>query len=130
MKIAKQPFVRFLLVGGLNTAFAYGIYAALLWVGFAYALANLGSLILGIAFSFITQGRLVFGNRDNRLLPRFAACWLILYFLNVALIGALIRFGMDAYTAGAAALFPMAVGSFFVQRYVVFGGSRASTPPV
>jgi putative flippase GtrA len=122
--LVKQPFVRFVLVGVLNTAFAYGMYAALLWLGLPYALANLGSLVLGIAFSFVTQGRLVFGNRDNRLLPRFAACWVILYFVNVGLIALLIRFGMDAYSAGALALLPMAISSFFVQRYVVFGGAR------
>lgn len=126
--LLQRPFVRFLLVGCLNTGFAYGIYAALLWAGLPYAWANLGSLLLGIVFSFATQGRLVFGNRDNRLLPRFALCWAILYFINIGLIAGLIRLGLDAYTAGALALLPMAVSSFFVQRYVVFGGRAAPAP--
>lgn len=126
--LLQRPFVRFVLVGCLNTGFAYAVYAALLWTGLPYALANLGSLILGIVFSFATQGRLVFGNRDNRLLPRFALCWVILYFINIGLIAGLIRLGLDAYTAGALALVPMAVSSFFVQRYVVFRGAAAPTP--
>ena len=126
--LLQRPFVRFVLVGCLNTGFAYAVYAALLWAGLPYVWANLGSLILGIVFSFATQGRLVFGNRDNRLLPRFALCWVILYFINIGLIALLIRLGMNAYTAGALALVPMAISSFFVQRYVVFGGARAPAP--
>ncbi len=126
--LLQRPFMRFLLVGALNTGFAYGTYAVLLWLGLPYAWANLGSLVLGILFSFATQGRLVFGNADHRLLPRFVLCWLILYVINIGLITGLIRLGLNAYTAGAVALAPMAVGSFFVQRYIVFGGARSPSP--
>ncbi|WP_343623465.1 GtrA family protein [Roseateles puraquae] len=117
-------FLRFLIVGALNTALAYAVYALLLWLGLAYGWANLGSLVVGILVSFFLQGRLVFGSHDNRLLPRFVLCWLILYALNVALIAGLMRLGLNAYTAGALALLPMALGSFLVQRTFVFGGSR------
>ena len=41
-----RRFVRFLLVGGINAAFAYAVYAMFLFVGLNYALANLLSLIV------------------------------------------------------------------------------------
>ena len=117
-------FVRFLLVGVLNTAFSYGVYASLLYVGLPYVVANLGALLLGIAFSFRTQGRLVFGNSSGRLLQRFAACWGAIWLVNVLLIALLVRAGLSAYAAGAVALVPSTVFSYFVQKILVFGGSR------
>ena len=120
-------FVRFLLVGGLNTAFSYANYAALLYMGVPYAAANLGALLLGMAFSFRTQGRLVFRNSDRRLIFRFAACWGLIWVLNIALIALLIRVGLNAYWAGAVAMLPIAVASYFVQRVVVFGASQPAS---
>lgn len=120
----RHRFLRFLVVGGLNTAFAYGSYAALLALGWPYAAASAGSLMLGLLFSFFTQGRLVFGNGEVRRLPRFVACWLLLYALNVGVIAGLVRLGLGPYTAGALALVPMAVGSYLVQRHLVFGVGR------
>lgn len=120
----RHRFLRFLVVGGLNTAFAYGSYAALLALGWPYAAASAGSLLLGLLFSFFTQGRLVFGNGELRQLPRFVACWLLLYALNVGVIAGLVRLGLGPYAAGALALVPMAVGSYLVQRHLVFGVGR------
>ena len=117
-------FVRFVLVGMLNTGFSYGVYAAFLYLGLPFALANLLALLLGIAFSFRTQGALVFGNRDPRLIVRFAACWLLIFGCNIGLIALLMRAGLDAYTAGALALLPVTLVSYFVQRLLVFGAPR------
>lgn len=68
-------FARFLLVGCLNTGFSYAIYAALLYLGLEYVAANFGALLLGILFSFHTQGHLVFRNSNSSLIYRFAASW-------------------------------------------------------
>lgn len=113
-------FVRFMLVGVLNTGFSYSVYALLLYLGLPYALANLGAALLGIVFSFCTQGQIVFGNHDKRLIFRFAAFWLVIYAFNIALIAAFIRLGLDAYAAGALALIPVAAASFLVQKFLVF----------
>lgn len=117
-------FVRFVLVGLLNTGFSYAVYALFLYVGLPYVLANLMALLLGIVFSFRTQSTLVFRNRDPRLLMRFAACWLLIFGLNIGLITLLMRAGLDAYAAGALALLPMTLISYFVQRLLVFGSSQ------
>src|SRR5690242_21327465 len=55
-------FLRFVLVGVMNTAFSYLVYALALLVGLNYALASLIAVVAGVFFSFRTQGTLVFGN--------------------------------------------------------------------
>ena len=123
-------FVRFLLVGGMNTSFSYAVYAAFLYMGLDYWGANLGALLLGILFSFRTQGRLVFGNldRDTRIIARFAAVWGLIFLVNILLIAVLIQAGLNAYWAGAVALMPITVISYFSQKVLVFGASQPIRP--
>jgi putative flippase GtrA len=126
-RLPRHQFLRFLVVGGLNTVFSYGVYACLLLVGLPYIAANFGALLLGILFSFRTQGALVFGNRDGRLIVRFAACWGLIFLFGIGLIGAMIRLGLDAYWAGALAMIPVTILSYLLQRFLVFGASRRRT---
>jgi putative flippase GtrA len=118
--LLRRRFVRFLLVGGINSAFAYAVYAFFLMLGLGYALANLLALIAGILFSFKTQGTLVFNNAAHGLFFRFAICWLLIYLCNIAFIRQLLTFGLDAYTAGALAIPPIIVISYLLQKYFVF----------
>ena len=115
--------VRFVLVGGLNTSFSYAVYVGLIFMGLSYVVANFFALVLGILFSFRTQGALVFRNRDNRLIFRFAGFWFVLFLLNIGLISIFMRIGLNAYTAGAVALVPITLISYFVQKRLVFGAS-------
>lgn len=112
--------IRFVLVGVLNTTFSYLIYAAWLFVGLDYQLANLLTLIVGILFSFKTQGHIVFRNTNNRLLGRFVLCWAVIYLCVIFLIGKIIAMGFDAYSAGALALPFSIVLSYVGQKYFVF----------
>jgi putative flippase GtrA len=117
--------IRFVLVGVLNTGFSYLIYAVLLFGGLGYQLANLFALLVGILFSFKTQGYLVFDNPNNRLLGRFVVSWVLIYVCVITLIGWLIAFGFDAYSAGALTLPFSVVLSYLAQKYFVF---RQATP--
>ena len=112
--------VRFVLVGLLNTGFSYSVYALFVWLGFPYALANFVALVLGIVFSFRTQGSLVFRHAGWSRLRRFVPVWLAIYLVNIALIGLLMRLGFSAYMAGAMALVPVTALSFLSNRYFVF----------
>ncbi len=120
--------LRFLLVGGVSTLFSYGVYAFFLFCGLNYAVANLLALISGILFSFKSQGRFVFRNSDNSLIFRFVVCWGLIYAANVTFLREAIRFGMDKYVAGLAAIPGIALLSFVVQRYLVFGPSGPPRP--
>ena len=76
--------------------------------------------MLGVLFSFKTQGHLVFNNPDNRLLGRFILSWAFIYVCVTAVIGKIINLGFDAYWAGAMALPFSVVLSYLTQRYFVF----------
>lgn len=112
--------LRFVVVGVLNTAFSYAIYALFLYAGFGYKQANLAALLLGIVFSFRTQGVLVFRNTDKRLFLRFVIAWACIYLLTIATIGLFMRWGVNAYWAGLFAL-PVSIAlSYLTQKYFVF----------
>lgn len=123
----KAEVVRFVVVGILNTSVSYLIYALLLSVGLRYQIANLIALVIGILFSFKTQGHLVFNNRNNRLLGRFILSWAFIYACVIFLIGQIIHLGLDAYAAGALALPFSAVLSYVIQKYFVFKGAAQPT---
>ena len=117
--------IRFILVGLLNTGFSYLIYAFFLFIGIGYQLANLLAVVVGILFSFKTQGHLVFGNSNNRLLGRFILSWALIYLCVIFLIGRFMSLGFNAYVAGAL-VFPFSVVlSYLAQRHFVFRRSSA-----
>lgn len=119
--------IRFLIVGTINTGFSYLIYAVCLYIGFRYQFANLIAVILGIIFSFKTQGHFVFKNPNNKLFGRFLLSWLFIYLCTIGIIGRIIGFGFDPYTAGAMAL-PFSVTlSYLTQKYFVFRLSSNTT---
>ena len=120
--------IRFILVGLLNTGFSYLIYAFFLFTGIGYQLANLLAVVIGILFSFKTQGKLVFGNSDNRLLGRFILSWVFIYSCVIFLIGRFMSWGFNAYVAGALALPFSVVLSYLAQRYFVFRHSSIHKP--
>jgi len=121
----QHRWLRFLIVGGINTGFGYGMYAGLVYLGVNFAVSNLCSLILGILFSFRTQGALVFKNSERGLFFRYVAMWGLLYLSNTMMIAALMKLGVDAYTAGALAIVPTAAISFFLQKYFVFSVTKS-----
>lgn len=122
--LLKLQFVRYILVGIGNTAFGYGAYAALLFVGLEYRLASLLALVLGIAFSFTTQGTVVFRNATRVTLVKFVIAWILLYIFNISLIALLMRASLSAYLAGAVATVPVTLASYFVLKFAVFARGK------
>lgn len=116
----RHRWLRFLLVGGMNTAFGYGIYALLLFAGLNYALANLLALWLGLVFSFRTHSGLVFRQRQWRRFFRYLLSWCAIYLLNIGIIALLLQRGISAYVAGIITIAPAAVLSYLAQRHFVF----------
>ena len=117
----RRRWLRFLLIGGVNTAASYAVYALLLLAGLPYALANLGGLIFGIVFSFRMHSAYVFRQMGGRRFPRYLVCWAVLYGVNIMLIAGLMQLQLDAYWAGALAILPIALLSYFLQKLFVFG---------
>lgn len=116
-----EEFIRFLMIGALNTAFAYGMYALFIFLGFHYALAVFLSTAIGICFSFKTLGTFVFNNPANRLIFKFFTVYSGCYLLNVGILRTLTVAGMkNLYLAGLISSFLVAMVSFFLNKFVVF----------
>ncbi len=118
----KIKFIRFVLVGILNTAFGIVIYWLFLYMGLNISLSLLLATILGVLFNFKTIGFLVFKNRDNRLIFKFSVCYIIIYFINLVLIKGLIYIlpFLNNYLAGMIVLPLTAIMSFNLQSIFVF----------
>lgn len=115
-----RRFGLFLLVGVLNTAFGYAVFAALVWSGMHYSLALLLATVVGIAFNFITTGRLVFGNRHTNVFWRFVAVYGLLYSVNLLALASLRAWGLGPLLGQALLMLPMAVAAFLLNRRYVF----------
>lgn len=127
-RFLENRFFRFLLVGGLNTAFGYGVFALFVVAGLHYAAAALLSTVLGILFNFRTTGGLVFRNRDDRLLLRFVLVYAITYVVGVSALKAAKAAGVPVLVAAAVQLLPMSLLAYGLQRTLVFrrNADRAS----
>jgi putative flippase GtrA len=114
------PFLRFLVVGGINTVFGYSVFALFILLGLHYVLAALLGQICGILFNFKTTGTIVFKNRDNRLILRFFGVYLITYLLGIGLLKVFDMYDVNILIAAAITVLPMAFVSFLLMRKFVF----------
>jgi putative flippase GtrA len=114
-------FIRFILVGILNTMVGYGLFALFIYLGLHYSLAVLFSTILGVLFNFKSIGRLVFNTSDNERIYHFIGVYMLLYLLNVSGLWGLSSIGIEnMYVAGAILLVPLAIISFVLNKNFVF----------
>ena len=119
-ELVSNQFLRFVLVGGLNTAFGVGFYCLAIHVGIPYYIATLLSNVLGVCFNFITTGNLVFRDNNPRLIFRFVVAYVLIYFINTAVVKAFILLGMNNYWAGILATPVVALCSYSLLKYFVY----------
>jgi putative flippase GtrA len=115
-----KRFIRFLLVGGINTLFGYSVFALFIFLKFHYSLAVLFGTILGILFNFKTTGKMVFNNTDNALLFKFVGVYTATFLINVACLKVFDVFKINMFLAGAFLILPVALFSFMLQKKFVF----------
>lgn len=122
-----RRILRFLLVGGINTAFGYASYAMLVLTGMPLWLAVAGATVLAFLFNFFSYGGIVFGSTSHRLMPRFFVFYVAIGTLNFLLLRMLNRFGIGPLLAQAILLPFLAACSYFGMRSFVFRWK--SVPP-
>ncbi len=114
-----RRFLGFLLAGGINTLFGYGVYSGLVLLGVPPHVALATSSVTGVLFNFLTTGT-VFHSRSLRLLPRFLAVYAVTLVLNVLLLDLLMRAGLGPLLAQACALPIVTPLTFLAMRRFVF----------
>jgi hypothetical protein len=112
--------LRFLVTGGINTTFGYGIYAAFIYAGAGYAIASGASIVLGLLFSYQTTSAMVFGRGYRGSLARYIGSYALVYAFSVLILKALDEFGTNPYLAGLLVAPPCAVLSFVLLKLFVF----------
>ena len=122
--MANKQFIRFLIIGVLNTVFGYSIYALFIFTGLHYTLAALLSTMVGVLFNFKTFGAFVFKDKRNVLIFKFIGVYSFLYLVNIAFLKIFNMLQMNMYLAGAILLPPLAMLSFILNKKLVFKETR------
>lgn len=123
----KNTFFRFLLVGGLNAAFGYSVFALLLYFGLHYSVATLISTCLGVLFNFKTIGNLVFKNGTYSLFFKFVGVYVVVYFANIGCLKLFALYKFDLYLGAAILIVPMALLSYLLNRFFVYKEKKIIT---
>jgi putative flippase GtrA len=113
-------FLRFLVVGALNTAVGYSLFLVALAIMPTPFSALVLSTILAILFNFRTIGGFVFGVRDPRLLLRFFGVYAIVFMYNAAGLAALQQTGLRPWLIGLLLLPGGVAISYLLNRGFVF----------
>jgi len=116
-----QRFVRFLMVGGVNTAVGYLMYAGLILLSVAAQPALAIAFSLGVLWNFWTHGRFVFGKQKFPRLLIYAFCYVGIYLFNAAGLSLALRQGLSPLLAQAIMAPVVAVLSYFVISRVLTG---------
>jgi putative flippase GtrA len=119
-KICTHQFIRFLMVGVVNTLFGYAVFVALLYFGIHYTIASFISVAVGAYFNFHTTGHFVFGSRNHNLLIKFFSVYFIVYFINIGGLFIFEKLNIGNYLGGAIMIIPIVGFSFYLNKYWVF----------
>lgn len=114
-----DQLVRYLKVGLVNTAFGYGLYAALVAAGLQMYLAQATGHVIAVAFNYVTYSRHVFtGTQPAK--ARFIASYGLNYLVSLASLAAAAALIPSPYLAGVLAIVITAAINFVVLRRFVF----------
>lgn len=120
-KILNIQFIKFILVGGLNTLFGYLVFSLYIYLSDLPTLSVILANITGVVFNFRTYGKLVFKSTDNSRIFRFCAAYTLIIITQLSLLKFLNVLGINnPYMAGAILTPPVALMSFFLLRTFVF----------
>lgn len=120
-----RQFIKFLIVGGVNTAFGYALFAVFVLSGLSSGVALIAATGLGTVFNFASTGNVVFKSSAPVLLPRFLMVYVAQFIVNLALLRALEKIGVHPLAAQAILLPIIAVLTFVGLRHFVFAGGRS-----
>jgi putative flippase GtrA len=121
-------FVKFLLVGALNTLFSYAVFLIALGLTDRSVLSLAIAWMLGALLNFRTTGRLVFRSHDSRLLARFIGVNIFIFCVNAAALRALEWAGLSSAFATALLMPFIAVLSYLLLRDLVFSAAKSLLP--
>ena len=121
-------FLRFNAVGVITTVLAYLVYAVLVLAGVHQAVAVVADYAVGIVLGFALNRHFTFGAGDRSvqaMLGRLVLVYVPVAAANVYLLQVLVDGGLNPYIAQIIVLSALACVAYLLQKYFVFGASRA-----
>jgi putative flippase GtrA len=123
--VRSRVWLRFVLVGIINTVFGYLVFALLVLAGVWPGSALIVTTVAGVAFNFQTTRRLVF-HSDGPIL-RFVTVYSIVLILDWIALRGLRSCGLTDLGAQALLTLPIAAISFVGQQKFVFAPVARAT---
>ncbi|UUV08632.1 GtrA family protein [Ruegeria sp. YS9] len=115
----KKSFMRFALVGVLNTGFGYVLFTVLNLSGLPPQIALVISFSGGVLWNFMTHARLVFDTRGLGRLPYYILSYLLVYAFNALSLGGLLSIGLQPIAAQGLIVLPAAILAFILISRVL-----------
>lgn len=120
--------LRYVVVGGVNTLLAFGVFVLFLKVGCHFSVATLAGGICGMVMGFKLHGTLVFGHSGRGRFLWFLAIFVSMYGLSLG-IQTLARGSVNGYLAGAVASCVTVPVSYLLNRTFVFQDRAVDSRP-
>ena len=123
--------IRFLIIGGVNAAISYVIFAiSVYFIGDRYyQICAALQWIISSLFSFTNQKLFVFCTKGNWIKEYIKCCttWLVSYILNVLILEAFVKFlHLNVYMAQFLAIFAVSVVTYVMFKYFAFKVHKAA----
>ncbi len=115
--------VRFLAVGGLNTAFSYACFLGLDWLGLPLPVSVALSTVMGVLFNFMSFGAFVFRPARGGAFTRFVLLYTGVAIANYTLLTTLLWLGLQVAAGQAICLPALAAMSYIGMRFWVYAGT-------
>ena len=114
-----ERLIRYYGVGLVNTAFGFGLYSLLVFLGMNRYVAQIVAHVCGTAFNYFTYSRHVFtGHRRSPM--AFVGAYAINYLMGLGLLALISVFVKNPYGAGFLGLLIGTAINYFVLRRFVF----------
>ena len=110
---------RFYQAAVVNTAFGFGLYALLIFLGVNPFAAQAISFASGVTFNYFMYSRHVFKDGERAKL-RFIAAYGVNYLLNLSLLALFKLFIHNDYLAGAVVTLIASLINYFALKHLVF----------
>jgi putative flippase GtrA len=123
-RIPLIQFIKFNIVGIINTAITYGIYSLLVYLGVHHQIAVLCDYTFGIMISFFFNKHMTFKIKERTspgMLFRMILSYVFILGVNMAALWVLVdTLLFNKYLSQIAALALVSVLSFTAQKFFVF----------
>ena len=118
--ILESHFLRFLIVGGVNTLFGLFVYSLLALTAMPTWFVLLISNLIGMIFNFFTTGGMVFSDLSISRFPRFFICYGAIYLIYLELIDWLDPILNSRIMAMVIIVLPVTILSYLILIFFVF----------